>query len=89
MATPIILFPKATNSEIVCTSAAGSIHVFVEIDSSIRRKVVTLPNGYGVQFKDNAPIGPQLNMLTPSNHCKPLTKTPFHKYLPVKIMKLA
>ena len=50
--------------------------------------VKKLPNGYGVQFKDNAPIGPQLNMLTPSSHCEPLTKTPFHKYLPVKIVKL-
>ncbi len=50
--------------------------------------MVTLPNGYGLQFKDNAPVGPQLNMLTPSHNCEPFTKTPFHKYVPVKILKL-
>ena len=75
-------------TEIICQSAVGSINVFVEIDNSVRRKMVTLPNGYGLRFKDNEPVGPQLNMLTPSSHCDPFTKTPFHKYLPVKILKL-
>jgi anaerobic selenocysteine-containing dehydrogenase len=75
-------------SEVLCQSAVGSIHVFVEIDNSIRRKMVTLPNGYGTQFKNGTPTGPQLNMLTPSSHCEPFTKTPFHKYLPVKIVQL-
>ena len=30
----------------------------------------------------------ELNLLTPSNHCDPLSKTPFHKYVPVNISKV-
>jgi anaerobic selenocysteine-containing dehydrogenase len=74
--------------EVMCQSKIGAITAFVEIDKSIRRKMVTLPNGYGLRFKDSEPIGPQLNMLTASSHCEPLTKTPYHKYVPVKITKV-
>jgi anaerobic selenocysteine-containing dehydrogenase len=73
---------------IICQSSAGSIPAIVEIDKSIRRKMVTLPNGYGLRFNNSEPVGPQLNMLTSSNHCDAFTKTPFHKYVPVKIKKL-
>jgi anaerobic selenocysteine-containing dehydrogenase len=75
-------------SEVVCESSAGSIKAFAEIDESVRPKVVTLPNGYGLRYRDSEPIGPQINMLTPGGNCDPLTKTPFHKHLPVKIMKV-
>jgi anaerobic selenocysteine-containing dehydrogenase len=75
-------------ADVTCTSSVGSISVVVEIDKSIRRKMVTLPNGYGLQFKNSEPLGPQLNMLTASDNCEPFTKTPYHKYVPVKITKL-
>jgi anaerobic selenocysteine-containing dehydrogenase len=75
-------------ADVTCASSVGSINVVVEIDKSIRRKMVTLPNGYGLQFKDSEPLGPQLNMLTASDNCEPFTKTPYHKYVPVKITKL-
>jgi hypothetical protein len=55
------------------------------LDNSVRRKVVTLPNGYGLSYKGSKPEGPELNMLTKSNHCEPFTKTPYHKYLHVNI----
>ena len=74
-------------AEVVCQSTAGSINVFAEIDASVRLKMVTLPNGYGLRYKNGAPNGPQLNLLTPGDNCEPLTKTPFHKHLPVKIRK--
>jgi anaerobic selenocysteine-containing dehydrogenase len=74
-------------SEVICESERGSIKVFVALDNSVRRKVVTLPNGYGVSYKGNKPEGPELNMLTKGNHCEPFTKTPYHKYLPVKIRR--
>jgi anaerobic selenocysteine-containing dehydrogenase len=74
-------------TEVICESEGGSIHVFVELDNSVRRKVVTLPNGYGFSYKGSKPEGPELNMLTKSNHCEPFTKTPYHKYLRVKIAK--
>jgi anaerobic selenocysteine-containing dehydrogenase len=74
-----------TGAEVVCESERGSINVFVEIDNTVRRKVVSLPNGYGFSYKGNKPEGPELNMLTASNNCEPFTKTPYHKYLPVRI----
>ena len=76
-------------AQVVCQSVTGSINVFVEIDESVRRKMVTLPNGYGLKYKNSEPVGPQLNLLTPSDNCESFTKTPFHKYLPVKISKAA
>ncbi len=78
----------ANGEEVICQSNIGRITVFVEIDKSVRRKMVSLPNGYGSRFRDGEAIGPQLNMITPSSHCETFTKTPFHKYLPVKITKL-
>lgn len=75
-------------TEVTCASSVGSINVVVEIDKNIRRKMVTLPNGYGLRFRDSAPLGPQLNMLTASDNCEPFTKTPYHKYVPVKITKI-
>lgn len=74
-------------AEVVCQSAVDSIKAFVEIDESVRRKMVTLPNGYGLKYKNSEPIGPQLNLLTPGSNCEIFTKTPFHKYLPIKIRK--
>lgn len=74
--------------EVVCESSVGSIRAFVELDSSVRPGVVTLPNGYGLSYKNGAPVGPQLNMLTPSDHCDPLTKTPYHKFVPVKLTRV-
>ena len=76
-----------TGAEVVCESAGGRINVFVEVDTSVRRKMVTLPNGYGFRYQDSAPAGPELNRLTQSANCEPFTKTPYHKYVPVRIMK--
>ncbi|HEX4937657.1 MAG TPA: molybdopterin-dependent oxidoreductase [Candidatus Kapabacteria bacterium] len=72
-----------------CASARDSINVVVEIDDSVRRGMVTLPHGYGQRYKGSAPIGPELNRLTSSTHCDPLSRTPYHKYVPVHIQKIA
>lgn len=69
----------------ICTSATGEIEVVVDIDDSVRRGVVTLPHGYGIRYKDSAPMGPELNRLTSGAHCDPLTRTPYHKYVPVRV----
>ncbi len=71
---------------VICESLVGRIQVFVELDGSVRPGVVSLPNGYGLRYKNGEPVGPQLNLLTPSHHCDPLTKTPYHKFVPVKII---
>ncbi len=77
----------SNGSKAICASAGGEIEVVVELDDSVRRGVVTLPHGYGMRYRDSAPIGPQLNRLTSSAHCDPLTRTPYHKYVPVQLRK--
>ena len=76
-------------SNATCRSSRGKIDVTVEIDDNIRRGTATLPHGYGQRFRDSAPIGPELNRLTASAHCEPLTHTPYHKYVPVHIEAVA
>ena len=72
----------------ICTSTTGEIEVIVEIDDSVRRGMVTLPHGYGMRYKDGAPVGPAINRLTTGAHCDPLTRTPYHKYVPVHLSVL-
>jgi hypothetical protein len=48
--------------------------------------MVTLPHGYGMRYRGGAPVGPQLNRLTASDHCDPLARTPFHKHVPVRVI---
>lgn len=77
----------ADGDNAVCSSERGNIPVVIEIDECVRRGVVTLPHGYGMRYKNSAPVGPELNRLTSASHCDPLTRTPFHKYVPVHIRK--
>ena len=72
----------------ICTSTTGEIEVVAEIDDSVRRGMVTLPHGYGMRYKDGEPVGPAINRLTTSAHCDPRTRTPYHKYVPVRLRAL-
>ncbi len=72
---------------VVCASARDSINVVVEIDDSVRRGMVTLPHGYGQRYQGGPALGPELNRLTSGDHCDPLSRTPYHKYVPVHIRK--
>ncbi|TDU25719.1 anaerobic selenocysteine-containing dehydrogenase [Panacagrimonas perspica] len=69
-----------------CCSEHGEIEVVVERDEDLRRGTVSLPHGYGMRYRDGAPAGPQLNRLTGAAHCDPLSRTPYHKYVPVRIL---
>ncbi len=79
----------AAGAKATCRSSQGQLEVTVELDDNIRRGTATLPHGYGQRFRDSAPIGPPINRLTASAHCEPLTRTPFHKYVPVHIEPVA
>lgn len=68
-----------------CRSATGELQLLVELDDNLRRGTATLPHGYGQCYTGKGPFGPQINRLTASAHCDPLTRTPFHKYVPVHI----
>ncbi|KVE36696.1 dehydrogenase [Burkholderia sp. BDU5] len=78
----------ADGGKLACASEKGSIEVVAELDDSVRRGMVTLPHGYGMRYKDGAPSGPELNRLTSGAHCDPLSRTPYHKHVPVHLRKV-
>ena len=61
----------------------------MEVDDSVRQGMVTLPHGYGMRYQNGEALGPALNMLTSGKHCDPFSKTPYHKYVPVHLEKVA
>jgi anaerobic selenocysteine-containing dehydrogenase len=69
-----------------CRSAHGEIAVTIAHYDAVRRGVVTLPHGYGMRYDGGAPTGPELNRLTSSAHHDPIARTPFHKFVPVRIV---
>ncbi|RZG83581.1 molybdopterin-dependent oxidoreductase [Acinetobacter venetianus] len=81
-------FGVETGHALQCVSEHGNIQVVVELDEGMRQGVVSLPHGYGIRYRDGEPIGPQLNRLTSTEHCDPLSKTPYHKYVPVRLERL-
>jgi len=76
----------------VCESQKDSIIVYIQKDKSIQRGFVSLPHGYGSEHPDATTEfiqhGPKINKLTSLKHCDPISKTPFHKYIPVRIYAL-
>ncbi|WP_151742634.1 MULTISPECIES: molybdopterin-dependent oxidoreductase [unclassified Acinetobacter] len=82
------IFGVETGQMLHCISEHGKIQVTVELDEGMRKGVVSLPHGYGLRYRGGEPIGPQLNRLTSSQHCDPLSKTPYHKYVPVRLERL-
>lgn len=70
-----------------CASARDEITVVIELDDGMRRGMVSLPHGYGQRRNGARPIGPEINRLTDTTHCDPFSRTPFHKYVPVRIRK--
>ncbi len=81
----------SNNTYVFCKSAKHKIKVKVEFDDTMRLGFVALPHGYGFDYVDvdNPEIikqnGPKINLLTSSDHCDPITKTPYHKYVPVEL----
>lgn len=67
----------------------GSIVVRIEANDSMRRGMVALPHGYG-QFYPEADgkrvqVGPRINFLTASDDCDPITATPHHRNVAVRL----
>ena len=81
-----------TGDKAFCQSATGKIEVIISVDESMHVGHVSLPHGYGFSYSDSEnhnqlhQNGPRINILTSSEHCDPLSKTPFHKHVPVQII---
>lgn len=80
-------------SRAVCESSRGAIEVRVELNGALLPGVVSLPHGYGMDAPDGAggskTVGPLLNWLTDAGHRDPLTATPFHKHVRVRVRPAA
>lgn len=79
----------ADGGRAICESARGRIEVRVALTDALRRGVVTLPHGYGADYPDGRGgrrvIGPVVNELTDAAHRDPLTATPYHKHVRVRL----
>ena len=78
---------------VICESSRGGIEVMAAIDPAQRRGFLSLPHGYGLEYPDlqseeMIQVGPRLNELTASDWCDPIAKTPYHKYIPVRVKPL-
>ncbi len=74
----------------MCESRAASIEVRVAFDDSVQPGCVSIPHGYGMNDPEgDGEIGPRINRLTSADHCDPIAKTPYHKYVPVRLRSVA
>jgi hypothetical protein len=54
----------------------------------MRRRMVALPHGYGQYYPDQDGrllAGPRINFLTASDDCDPITATPHHRNVAVRL----
>ncbi len=76
-------------NQATCESESGSVTVRIEITDSMRPGMVSLPHGYGLDYPDAAgkrrAHGPLINLLTNAQHRDPISATPFHKYVLVRV----
>jgi anaerobic selenocysteine-containing dehydrogenase len=73
-------------------SARGRLVVRARGEAGLRRGYLTLPHGYGQSYHSataNARVicGPRINVLTDSRYRDPIAGTPYHKAVPVRIMR--
>ncbi|ANM30636.1 dehydrogenase [Acidobacteria bacterium Mor1] len=75
-----------------CESAVGAVEVAIERDDAMRPGCLSLPHGFGMQYPDAdgrlRQNGAAINELTESRRCDPLARTPWHKYVPVRLARL-
>lgn len=84
-----------TEDEVDVESAHGKVTATVLVTDEVRKGMVSLPHGYGMlekqgdDWSDAKQAGPNVNDLTNSRHCDEISMTPFHKFVPVRIVALA
>ncbi len=69
-------------------SRRGSLEASVHVCDSLRRGVVSLPHGYGMEHPGadgRRATGPSINWLTDAADRDPIAGTPYHKYVPVRL----
>jgi len=73
------------------SSANGSIKIKVMITEEVKPGVLSMPHGHGLNYGkelDYRSKGAMPNILTSSDYCDPLAKTPYHKNVRVNMEKV-
>jgi len=65
--------------------ASGAV---VEIDDTVRRSIAAQPHGYDMRYSGSGPQDPELNKLISSAHRDPRSRTPYHRYVRLNILKI-
>ena len=73
-----------------CISKSGQVKVKVDVTEEVPSGIMSLPHGYGFTYSDHSveTMGPLVNLLTSTEDCDPLAKTPFHKNVRVRLEKV-
>ncbi len=66
------------------TTKAGSVVAELELSASLRRGVVVMPHGFGLDYAGQT-VGANVNRLTQNTHRDPLAGTPLHRYIPCRV----
>lgn len=73
-----------------CESKRAAAIVRVEINDTLCRGMVTLPHGYGLEHPTQGGkrlrTGVHINELTSAEDRDPIAGTPYHKYIPVRLV---
>jgi len=77
---------------VLCRSATGKVKLQAELTDDLPSKVVSMAHGYGMHYDaiggDETQVGAAANQLTDYRHCDPLSKTPYHKNVAVKLERI-
>ncbi len=74
-----------------CISKTGQIKIKTWITEEVQKGLLSMPHGYGFSYPNHneETTGALVNVLTSSEACDPLAKTPYHKNVRVKIEKVS
>lgn len=73
-----------------CISKAGQVKIKVLVTDEVPQGLLSMPHGYGFSYPDHneETTGALVNVLTSTEECDPLAKTPYHKNVRVRLEKV-
>lgn len=71
-------------------SKAGKVKIKTLLTDEVPRGLLTMPHGYGFTYPEHQEetTGALVNILTSTEACDPLAKTPYHKNVSVRLEKI-
>ena len=86
-----VQYDIAEGDSVQLTSPTGTIKIVAHLSNEVRRGVLSMPHGHGLnngKGKSYKEVGAMPNILTSATYCDPLAKTPYHKNVRVMLKKL-